>query len=292
MIQDLSRSSASRLTLATQAVSAALALGAIAIVAVGLPERQRPSTTMPVMGNATPTGGNDPSRPAQPGADAIQSYRVDMRGLADRLAMLDNAPTPPVVDTPPEPAENTNPKIDDGVPPQPFASRVRYLGMIQVGDASMAFVNIDGSQRVVRTGSVVPALEARPELGDLTIKAIRREMITVSHEDGEADIQLSSREGPAITLVAGGEVDRVEASPEGATSRFETNANGNPLPASEIDRRRRAIERQRTQDPRDYDGPGLRMPETRVIGSMGTRRPSRDRNNEREQNERNTGGDE
>jgi len=291
MIRELSRSSASRLTLATQIASAALAVGAVAIVVVGLPERQRPPTTMPVAHAAGDPQGDPSTQPGTPGSDAIQAYRVDLGAMAERLSLLDNAPTPPVIETPDD-GGDAKPTIDDGVPPQPFASRVRYLGMIRVGEAKMAFVNIDGSQRVVHEGSVVPPMDQRPEFGALTVTSIEQSAITVSHEDGEAEIELSKRDGPAITLVAGGEVDRVEMAPNADLSAFETNANGKTLPASEIDRRRRAIERQRTQNPRDYDGPGLRMPERRVIGSMGTRRPNRDRDNERERNERNSGGDE
>ncbi|MEM9372159.1 MAG: hypothetical protein AAGA55_00820 [Planctomycetota bacterium] len=294
MIRELSRSSASRLTLATQAVSAVLLLGTGAVFMIGLPDRERPAATTPVA-NIPPQNESEPDAGASDGSSVGE--RVDMGGLAARLSMLDNAPVLPAVETRTDPDtddEGGDDGGDDGVPPQPFASRVRYLGLIRVGDASMAFVNIDGTQRVVREGSVVQPMQQRPELGALNIRTITATSITVSHEDGEAKIELSERSGPAVTLVAGGEIDRIEAAVPGGVDpglgQFETNANGTRLPAAEIERRRRALERQRTQDPRDYEGPGLRMPERNVIGSMGNSRGNRDRN--RRQREQNTGGDE
>lgn len=294
MIKELSRASASKLTLATQAASACLLVGAGAVFAVGLPERERPATTLPVALNPGGAGTGDTGGTGSDTDETREPLRVDTGGLAARLSMIDNAPEPPAIETPDEPViAGEDPEPDDGVPPQPFASRVRYLGMIKVGRSSMAFVNIDNSQRVVREGSVVPPMKDRPELGELTIRAIGETSITVAHEDGEAVIELSQRDGPAITLVAGGEIDRVEVEPNPGLGQFETNARGNPLPANEIERRRRALERQRTQNPRDYDGPGLKMPERRIIGSMGNDRPNRERNNRRrEQPEQNTGGDE
>lgn len=290
MIKELSRSSASKLTLGTQVLSVCLLVGAGAVFAVGLPDRDRPSATIPASLTHGTTGQSDADTGrAQASADD-EPFRVDMAGLAARLSMLDNAPVLPEIEVPEEPVVGDALAVDD-VPPQPFASRVRYLGMISVGDASMAFVNIDGTQRIVRQGTVVPPMEQRPEFGELTITAISNASITVSHEDGEADIKLAEREGPAITLVAGGEVDQIDAAQSNSIGQFETNARGNPLPASEVERRRAALERQRTQNPRDYDGPGLRMPEQRIIGSMGNDRSSRDRSNRRGR-DRNTGGEE
>ncbi|GEM_PF-5893876 len=297
MIKELSRASASKLTLGTQGASVLLLVAAGAVFAFGLPERERPATTLPVSITGRTAGTTGPET-AGPSGDGVRQepLKIDMGGLAARLSMIDNAPEPPEPETPDEPVlAGEEPGPDDGVPPQPFASRVRYLGMIEVGRSSMAFVNIDGTQRVVREGSVVQPMKERPEYGPLTIEAITASRITVSHEDGSADIGLSQREGPAITMVAGGEIERVgtertELEQPRMLGQFETNTNGDPLPAAEIDRRRRAIERQRNRQPRN---PDAQTAGTRRAGALGANALNRARDNQRRpQREQNTGGDE
>ncbi|MFK7882898.1 MAG: hypothetical protein AB8F26_01790 [Phycisphaerales bacterium] len=278
MISDLSRSAASRLTMATQASAMVLAAGAVGLVVVGLPDRSLPDPNQPI---GVPPGMPVPgtANPNEPVVSNVAYMPVDMGGLAERLGMVANAPEAPKVDTPTDEPTIVD-EGDEEAPAQPFASRVRYLGMITIGTQNSAFVNIDNRQRIARIGDVIPAPKERPELGDLKIVSVTRDAIEISHEDGEAEVTLAERVGSSITMVAGGDItpaDQAATDPTVRTNanQFEFNGDGTRRSEAQIDRRRRALERQRTTDPRDYDGPGLVMPDNIRRGNVGNNRRDR-----------------
>lgn len=270
MISDLSRASATRLTLLTQAVTVALGAAAVGLIVVGLPQRDLPQPT-PV---GTPPGMPAPGTGQNPSQTTPVAFQpVDMGGLAERLGMIANAPAAPVVETPDDPETPTTGGEPTNEPAQPFASRVRYLGLITIGGSNAAFVSIDNRQRIVKEGDVVAAPAERPELGDLTIVRIERAKITVAHEDGDAEIALADRDKATLTMVEADPADPAAGATQPVLdSRFENNGNGTRRPQDQIDRRRRALERQRNSDPRDYDGPGLVMPDNIRRGNIGNRR--------------------
>ncbi|RMH26725.1 MAG: hypothetical protein D6692_08685 [Planctomycetota bacterium] len=274
MITELSRSSAARLTLVAQVVAAGLAIGAVGLMVVGLPDPSRPSTKPQIPpGAPQPVPGSG----SQGTVSSVAYQPVDAGGLAARLALVANAPKVPVIETPEvpddEPAEPTP------APAQPFASRVRYLGMIQMGAEQAAFVTIDARQRVVRAGDVVRAPAERPELGDLRIDRVLPQQIIVSHDDGRAVIELAGRSGPSITMVSGDDVDSVDAPAEAAKPTLDTSN----LPQTEIERRQRVIDRMRNGQ--QSTGRGLEMPEVRRVGSMSSRRDRGGRENDTPQSD-------
>lgn len=269
MITELSRSSAARLTLVAQVVAAGLAIGAVGLMVVGLPDPARPSTKPQI-----PPGAPQPiAGSGTPGSVSSVAYEpVDAGGLAARLALVANAPKAPVIETPDTPDEQIVDPTPE--PAQPFASRVRYLGMIQMGAEPAAFVTIDARQRVVRAGDVIRAPAERPELGDLRVDRVLPEQIIVSHEDGRAVIELAGRSGPSITMVSGDNVDSVDAPAEAAKPTLDTSN----MPQAEIERRQRVIDRMRNGE--QSTGRGLELPEVRRVGSMSSRRDRGGRTNE------------
>lgn len=122
--------------------------------------------------------------------------------MAARLAMLDNAPqvtsVPDTTQTN-EPADE--PAFDDS---GQISKRVRYTGYINDSDRPLAFIRIDGTQRIVAEGDV--ALAGSMGLDDLTIKAVRPKFILVTDGQVEERIKLASKNGPSISMSSGSDV--------------------------------------------------------------------------------------
>lgn len=276
MTQPIDRAKAARLTLITQGMAVALAVGAVAAAVTGLPERPTPQTDP----SAIPSpGAPTPAQNAQ--VTNASELKIDPIGLAARLSLIENAPK--IAKPEPGPSDpGTDPEPDPGEPtPQPFASRVRYLGVIHAGNGNAAFVNIDNKQRIVRQGQTVPAPAERPELGALTIERITGHMLVVSHGSDRATIDLADRTGPAITMVAGGEVARVETPQAEETRDLSGVVGGRDIRQSEIDRRQRIMERQRAGIRNSNPEAQLRPPPARNL-NMNPNARNRGANNQAE----------
>jgi hypothetical protein len=197
----ISRTKAKRLTLLYQAAAVVCVLGAVGIGIVGLPESaetarmnsvsQPPQTPIPGV-NSDPNAGSTPSDTQTP------FNRIDPSSIAARLAMLDNAPqitsAPEIVPT--EDEFESLPEESGSI-----AKLGKYTGYINDSAQPLAFIRIDGTQRIVAQGGIARA--GSLGLDDLTVKAVRPKFILVADGQTEERIELATNNGASITMSSG-----------------------------------------------------------------------------------------
>ncbi len=269
----ISRSQAKAWTLGAQLVAAGFVLGAVALGVIGLPEPSIAPRIDPA-GNAFE---NHPAQPAtgakaQTNAGSAFSQQIDIIGLAERFALLDNAPTIP----PPTPV--TAPSDPDPAPTQVYneiVKRVRYIGFINEPGSRHAFIRIDGKQRIVALGEVAKA--GAPEFPDLTVERITPNHIVMTDGDKRAQIMLATRTGQSITLVGGGQVKMATPAENGSVLTAEDEATILALPPRQQPTARRRLERERRGLSPD---PKPRRPAAKPLGtargSLRRNRPDRE----------------
>lgn len=197
----ISRTKAQRLTMVYQVIALFCMLGAIAIGVFGLPDSESIATMDQVAQNTPSTFPN--AQPSDTGSDSqttTPQVRINPGSIAARFGMLDNAPeiTLEVVDnTPAETETVTEETTESGS----LAKRVRYTGYINDNNNPLAFIRIDGTQRIVAEGGTARAGTA--VLDDLQVKRVRPKFIIVS--DGQVDdrIELADQNGASITMSSG-----------------------------------------------------------------------------------------
>lgn len=282
MTQPLTRSQAMLTTQITRAAALVLGLGAVALGMTGLSGRSlpEPGSTLP----APPPGMPPASTPtAQNSRVTPVSFEpVDGVGLSARLAMLDNAPKIPdavgvVVNTGDQQAVVP---VVESEPASGIRDRVRFLGVIRMGEQDAAFVNIDGRQRIVREGTRIGPPADRPQFPELLIERIMGDALVVRDGQRRERLDMSSRSGPAVTMADGGVVNRIEPTPADAEERV--RGESGELPQREIERRNRMIERQR-------EGNLNMNPENRRLPPVVTRQADL-RNGSRSENRRDNNG--
>lgn len=206
MTTTISRTKAQRLTVVYQIGAAGCVLGAIALGVFGLPESKAAAnldqvadaTANPPVQGGIEQGASQPSTTKQ-----SKPTRVDASSIAARLALLDNAPELPETQEVQTPIEQ--PIEQQQTEPGTLAKRVRYTGYIEDADSPLAFIRIDGVQRIVPEGGIAQA--GSIALDDLTLKGVRPKFILVTDGQVEERIQLSTRNGASITMSGGGEVE-------------------------------------------------------------------------------------
>lgn len=201
----ISRTKAKRLTLVYQIAALLCVLGAVAIGVLGLPDSattkqlnsvsQPPSSPIPGINTPVDQFGN--IQTTSPQTKEEPAVRINPGSIAARFSMLDNAPQ---TDIPQETVVDIEtPTETEAVPTSgTLAKRVRYTGYIQDSDQALAFIRIDGTQRIVAEGGTARA--GSMGLDDLTIKAVRPKFILVSDGITDDRIQLADKTGPSITM--------------------------------------------------------------------------------------------
>ncbi len=271
MTNTLSRSQAKKWTLGAQIASAAFVLGAVALGVVGLPE---PVGNSPINTTGNPFAGMpgadfDPNASnTESDANNASSAQVDTIGLAQRFALLDNAPEEEkniVIDDTPiarssNGEENTN--------PGDIAKRVRYIGFINDPDTRHAFIRIDGKQRVVSLGQIAKAGE--DGFSDLTIERITPNHIVLTDGESRAKVEMANRTGQSITMIDGGQVEVSPAAENGSMLTAEDEARILAMPARQQPLARRRLERERRGLPPDKERRRQPKAETRpaFVGSF------------------------
>jgi len=211
MSNTITRTKAKQLTLVYQAAAGVCVLGAIALGVVGLPESATTAQINKVAESNKDTissgvPGSDPGAESTPSNSPDQQYQVpvDAGSIAARLAMLDNAPKMTETDTETVTTDVVTTPQDTSSERSPISKRVRYTGYIQDSERPLAFIRIDGAQRIVPQSGTARA----GSLGfdDLTVKEVHPEYIILS--DGQADerIDLAANNSPAVTMASGAEV--------------------------------------------------------------------------------------
>jgi len=275
MPQPMTRTNAVLTTQITRAVVAVLGIGAVALGLSGLPDRvaPEPGSTLPgAVGSAgtppgmPPAGSTPPARPIP-----VPLGPVDAGGVSARFAMLDNAPV--ISDAKGVTvATDTGPvvvAVEESPAASGIADRIRFLGVVNLGDRNAAFVNVDGRQRFVQEGDSLAPPPDRPEFAELVIERIMGTAIVVGDGTRREQLAVARRTGPSVTMADGGVVDQVEAPTE------PDPAERRGLPQEELDRRNRMIERQRSGTPGENGrGRGVPEPVGRTINMRGNRSPA------------------
>ncbi len=211
MSNTITRTKAKQLTLVYQAATGVCVLGAIALGIVGLPESATTAQINKVAESSKDTissriPGTDPEIESIPSSDPDPQYqvRVDAGSIAARLAMLDNAPKITESETETAPTDVVATPQDTSSERSPISKRVRYTGYIQDSERPLAFIRIDGAQRIVPQSGTARA----GSLGfdDLTVKEVHREYIIMSDGQSDERIDLATNNSPALTMVSGAEV--------------------------------------------------------------------------------------
>jgi hypothetical protein len=237
----ISRSRAKAWTLGAQIASAGFVFGAVAIGILDLPEPAVGPTIQSTNNaeNGLPDGSANTKKAA---SDQTADHRdIDTIGLAQRFALLDNAPklaAPPE----PEPGETTTIITPTTTDSGEIAKRVRYIGFINDPSARHAFIRIDGKQRIVALGQVAKA--GADGFSDLTAERITPNYIVMTDGEKRAQIKLASRSGASITLIGGGKVDVADAAKNGSVLTAEDEAAIMALPPRQQPGARRRKERE------------------------------------------------
>ena len=198
----ISRTKAKRLTIIYQAAAALFLLLAIGLGVIGLPESASVAQIDEVA--QTPMINNSLEatiKTNQPSEIIQDTPHVDAGSIAARFSLLDNAPDTQIPNEIPSPVETV---VDIPDEPGSLAKRIRYTGFINDDQKPLAFIRIDGVQRIVAQGGI--ARSGSMGLDDLTIKAVRPGFIMVSDGQIEDRITLAERSGASITMSSGATV--------------------------------------------------------------------------------------
>lgn len=249
MTNTLTRSQARTWTLSAQIASAICVLGAVALGIVGLPSPQPGAAIEQARAQAWPAGSGV-SVPGTAGKGGVSSGTepgdggaIDSEGLAQRFALLDNAPK--VVDNS-SPAE-TQPDPDsppaasnDGL----IVKRVRYIGFINDPTTRHAFIRIDGKQRIVAEGGVVKSGDE--QFSDLTVERVTAQNLFLTDGQTRAVVPLAIKSGPSVTMVTGDQI-AVATTTKGDESLLtpEEEATIAALPPRQQPGARRRLEREK-----------------------------------------------
>lgn len=247
MSSPLTRSQAKTWTIGAQVGALVCVLGAVAVGVVGLDPHEQGATLELARANALPTDGRNANKTKQQREiDPFRSQDVDTLGLAERLALLDNAPNIPVdlpddnEPTTGDPEPTNGPSIDDAN----LVRRVKYIGFINSSATQHAFIRIDGKQRIVSVGQTARAGD--DQFDDVEIIRVTPDFIRISDGVGRADIRLATKSGPSVTMVDGSGVETVAAAPtNGSLLTAEEEAYIESLPARQRQPARRRLEREK-----------------------------------------------
>ncbi|MBO6512586.1 MAG: hypothetical protein JJ974_01300 [Phycisphaerales bacterium] len=205
----ISRTKAKRLTLVYQAAAVVCVLGGVAVGVIGLPESSAIAKINDVSQNPIPSNPVLPSGTTETTPTSTPptfKARIEPAGIAARLSLLDNAPrvtsVPEVVTT----EDNEVEYVEDSTEGM-LAKRVRYTGYISDSNNPLAFIRIDGTQRIVPQGGIAQA--GSMSMDDLTITTVRPQFIMVSDGNVEDRIMLADKIGSASTISS----ESIEAAP-------------------------------------------------------------------------------
>jgi hypothetical protein len=146
-----------------------------------------------VLGLPSPNVESPPINPALPVLEPLPQTQnpqtspvaaVDAAGIADRLALVSNAPRPADAPAPPDTAT-----------PPPQEQDFAYLGPIRMGRVLWAFVRDSGAQRPVKVGDAVwPG----------RVVAITSDKLTVERDGVRTDYDLLPRGGAVVSRASSG----------------------------------------------------------------------------------------
>lgn len=196
----VTRSTARKLTLVGQALAALLALGTVAIFALGLPE------AAPVAEPDEPGPGAAPIDVPEPDAarDLFpDNAAVDFGAITDRISLVENAPRTDTPQTPvtPEGPGGEGPGESSPAGSLTLSDRVKFLGVVTLGSRRAAMLRVDEQQRITSEGGAVRGSDGS---GRSFVHVVRVEddRVLVRADDREVWIDRGEAEGkPAVTLV-------------------------------------------------------------------------------------------
>lgn len=245
MSTPLTRSQARTWTIGAQAGALICVLGAVAVGVVGLPDHREGAALQQARESTNPGGGaagNKDNTTRE--IDPYRSTGVDTLGLAERLALLNNAPDIPV-EQPEEPTTgDPEPTDGPGIDDITITRRVKYIGFINSTETQHAFIRIDGKQRIVSVGDMARAGDE--QFSDLRVDRITPQFIIMSDGENRSTVNLATKSGPSVTMVEGDsiEVAAVENN-DGSLLTAEEEAYIESLPPRQRQNARRRLEREK-----------------------------------------------
>lgn len=245
MSTPLTRSQARTWTIGAQAGALVCVLGAVAVGMIGLPEHEKDATLQQARDRiiAASGPGNNKNNTARE-IDPYRSTDVDTLGLAERLALLNNAPNLPTVETEEPTTGDPEPEEGPGVDDITIARRVKYIGFINSSDSQHAFIRIDGKQRIVSVGET--AQSGDEQFPDLRVERITPKLIILSDGESRAAVDLASKSGPSVTMVEGDDIAVAAADDnDGSLLTAEEEAYIESLPPRQRQNARRRLEREK-----------------------------------------------
>ena len=178
----IDRGSAGRRTTTARGVAAALGVVAVAVLMIDLPGLGLPEAKVPSL---------EPAAPEAEAQAAASGPGIDFAGIAERLSMVGNRPSVPKV----EPVVTEGPKAPEPAPVEAVAEATRFLGVVAMGSVRMALVVSDSKQRFLKVGD---------QLGELTLRQIRDDSITLEGPGGRSVVDLAPKGTEIVTRAAGG----------------------------------------------------------------------------------------
>lgn len=285
MSTPLSQSQAKTWTLGAQIGALVFVLAAVGVGVLGLPDHSPGASLEQARANAWPinTPGTDTTKRNLNDEAAANDRGVDTLGLAERLALMDNAPEGmrTVGDPlPPEVPEGPDEGPPDEGPDPRIMRRVRYIGFINDARTQHAFIRIDGKQRIVAAGGI--AKSGTEEFPDLRVERVTPSLMVLSDGENRATINISDNNGPSVTMVSGDDI-AVAATPEDSTALTpEEEAMIASLPARQQPMARRRLEREKRGLPPENEN--RRVPPEPLVSVRGTLNQNGERGNVRRRN--------
>lgn len=225
----ISKPRAKRIRLLSQ-VAALICVGAaVAAVVFGVPMLQATEATPIAFTQVEQKAGEiytgiiERRADQQSGED--NPFPPDIKMIAETLALVSNAPTVQIEETPAQAGTD-----DTTTTPPPVASaKTRFVGTVGIGDRLMALVTAGGSQRILGEGdeAVLPLADGdSADPPTVSIRSVSRDEVVLVENGAERTIKKAARTGFAVsTSVASVSSPSAGANPEGPRERAAIDAN-------------------------------------------------------------------
>jgi hypothetical protein len=122
----------------------------------------------------------------QTGPTVAPASSVDNAGIAERLAVIGNAPQKP----PPPDAPAPGPGDETPAPPPTPALALEFLGQVGLGNKKMALVRYNEAQRILSVDDII---------GPYTIKEISHLTLVVDESGARTEIDLKPKSADVVT---------------------------------------------------------------------------------------------
>lgn len=197
----ISRQRAGTVRLVSQSAAAVLVAGAVLLVVFGSPLRSGVEADEVAYDEIERRAAELSASRAQPAAAADDGGALppDMEAIKYSLQQIENAPKAP------EPKEvETTKEPDDETPAEPTGNdgRTRFLGVIKVGDRTLALLSAGGAQRILGEGdsAVLPLMPGdQGDAPEVTVHEVTSSYVRLVENGTERQVDRAVRVGIAVS---------------------------------------------------------------------------------------------